>query len=102
MIFQFLFVYFGARLLKDSYEMSGDGPSEELQEVEEEFLKKKAEEREEDDTADELELGKTRKQHKKKNFCFGGDNLKVFTQVSFLNSHFIRCIASKFFVIVDP
>jgi Ca2+/H+ antiporter, TMEM165/GDT1 family len=33
-------VYFGLRLLKDAHEM-GDGPSEELQEVEEELIEKK-------------------------------------------------------------
>lgn len=38
-----LFVYFGLKLLKDSTEMSNDGPSEELQEVEEELVKKKGE-----------------------------------------------------------
>lgn len=32
---QVLFVYFGIKLLRDSAEMSADGPSEELQEVEE-------------------------------------------------------------------
>ena len=36
----FLFVYFGLKLLKDGQEM-GDGPSEELQEVEEELIEKK-------------------------------------------------------------
>jgi putative Ca2+/H+ antiporter (TMEM165/GDT1 family) len=35
-----LFVYFGLKLLKDGQEM-GDGPSEELQEVEEELIEKK-------------------------------------------------------------
>lgn len=35
-----MFVYFGIRLLKDAYE-TGEGPSEELQEVEEELIKKK-------------------------------------------------------------
>ena len=37
---QLLFVYFGLRLLKDAQQM-GDGPSEELQEVEEELIAKK-------------------------------------------------------------
>lgn len=36
-----LFVYFGLKLLKDAYEMEGTGPSEELQEVEEELINKK-------------------------------------------------------------
>jgi len=36
-----LFLYFGCRLLKDAYEMVGEGPSEELQEVEEELINKK-------------------------------------------------------------
>lgn len=36
-----LFVYFGFRLLKDASEMSADGPSEELKEVEEELIDKK-------------------------------------------------------------
>jgi len=35
-----MFVYFGLRLLKDSREL-GEGPSDELQEVEEELIKKK-------------------------------------------------------------
>ena len=36
-----LFVYFGLKLLRDAYEMKGEGPSEELQEVEEELISKK-------------------------------------------------------------
>ena len=36
-----LFVYFGFKLLRDAYEMKGEGPSEELQEVEEELISKK-------------------------------------------------------------
>jgi Ca2+/H+ antiporter, TMEM165/GDT1 family len=36
-----LFIYFGLRLLKDAYDADGSGPSEELQEVEEELIKKK-------------------------------------------------------------
>jgi len=39
-----LFVYFGARLLRDAASMSGDGPSEELVEVEDELMRKKDEE----------------------------------------------------------
>ena len=38
---QVLFLYFGYRLLKDAYDMDGAGPSEELQEVEEELRKSK-------------------------------------------------------------
>lgn len=34
---QLLFIYFGCKLLKDSLEMNGGGPSDELQEVEEEL-----------------------------------------------------------------
>lgn len=37
----FLFVYFGFRLLYDAHGMEGSGPSEELQEVEEELIEKK-------------------------------------------------------------
>eukprot|EP01034_Spumella_vulgaris_P045459 gene45459-56624_t len=44
-----LFVYFGVKLLKDGYEMSGEGPSDELQEVEEELVTKKGDAHEEDD-----------------------------------------------------
>jgi putative Ca2+/H+ antiporter (TMEM165/GDT1 family) len=36
-----LFVYFGVRLLKEASEVQGDGPSEELQEAEEELCAKK-------------------------------------------------------------
>jgi putative Ca2+/H+ antiporter (TMEM165/GDT1 family) len=38
---QVLFLYFGYRLLKDAYDMDGAGPSEELQEVEEELRRSK-------------------------------------------------------------
>lgn len=40
---QILFLYFGYKLLKDAYEMDDSGPSEELQEVEEELRKSKGE-----------------------------------------------------------
>ncbi len=36
-----LFAYFGVKLLNDSREMEGDGPSEELEEVEQELISKK-------------------------------------------------------------
>lgn len=39
--YQILFLYFGYKLLKDAYDMDGVGPSEELQEVEEELRKSK-------------------------------------------------------------
>jgi len=39
-----LFLYFGGKLLKDAADMKGEGPSEELQEVEEELINKKTEE----------------------------------------------------------
>jgi len=38
-----LFVYFGFKLLKEASEMEGDGPSDELQEVEDELIHKKEE-----------------------------------------------------------
>lgn len=53
-----LFVYFGFRLLKDAYDMEGSGPSEELQEVEEELRELKGdgkEENEGDDNAGDIE-----------------------------------------------
>jgi putative Ca2+/H+ antiporter (TMEM165/GDT1 family) len=54
-----LFAYFGLRLLKDAYEMEGGGPSEELQEVEEELINKKegAAAAEADKQQEELENG---------------------------------------------
>lgn len=39
-----LFLYFGYKLLRESTEMEGSGPSDELQEVEEELINKKDEE----------------------------------------------------------
>lgn len=48
----FLFIYFGLKLLNDSKSMSSDGPSEELQEVEEELENKKYDKSQEDDTED--------------------------------------------------
>lgn len=94
-----LFMYFGLKLLKDSTEMSSDGPSEELQEVEEELVKKKGEVENADDEEEliskkpeDLEAasaiaatssssGKGRgSQAKKRGGFFGVDNLQVFTQ----------------------
>lgn len=87
-----LFVYFGLKLLKDSTEMSSDGPSEELQEVEEELVKKKGEVENADDEeeapgkAADLEAAapsaaKGRgSQGKRRGGVFGVDNLQVFTQ----------------------
>eukprot|EP01041_Mallomonas_annulata_P001474 gene1474-2835_t len=68
-----MFVYFGFRLLKDAYEM-GEGPSDELQEVEEELIKKK--EGEESDT--NIEEGETMKDRGDSNK--GNEHFRVFTQ----------------------
>eukprot|EP01036_Dinobryon_divergens_P029727 gene29727-38867_t len=86
-----LFIYFGCKLLKDSLEMNGGGPSDELQEVEEELEKKKVEGGEADDEPEpqgdansaDLEVGrKGSKKPRTKGFCqrFGAENLKIFTQ----------------------
>jgi len=78
-----LFVYFGLRLLKDGYEMSGDGPSEELQEVEEELVTKKADGSEADDPSVDVEAGPgpTAEETKKSLLqSIGEANLKIFTQ----------------------
>lgn len=73
-----LFVYFGCRLLKDAYEM-GDGPSDELQEVEEELInKKEGVAAEEEDTIEDVEDGKPSSSNKKGSLRT--ENLKVFTQ----------------------
>ncbi len=77
---QILFVYFGAKLLKDAYEMEGDGPSEELQEVEEELEKKKGDSNEADDDED-IEK-QTDKKGKSKFSSIGVESLKVLTQVN--------------------
>mmetsp|Transcript_7781 Transcript_7781/g.7967 ORF Transcript_7781/g.7967 Transcript_7781/m.7967 type:complete len:237 (+) Transcript_7781:142-852(+) len=69
-----MFVYFGFRLLKDAYQM-GDGPSDELQEVEEELIKKKEGE-EADVEVEETERGSNRNNIRSRS----GDQLKVFTQ----------------------
>ncbi len=83
-------MYFGIKLLRDSYEMSGDGPSDELQEVEEELEKKKGEGNEADD--DDIEQQQKKKQNETL-FCrMGVESLKIFTQVhSFLN-HFLNMV----------
>lgn len=68
--------------------MSGDGPSEELQEVEEELEKKKGEGNEADD--EDIELQDKKQQKKAPSlFCrMGVESLEVFTQVSFLNEFY--------------
>jgi Ca2+/H+ antiporter, TMEM165/GDT1 family len=52
-----LFMYFGYRLLRDAYEMEGDKPSDELQEVEEELIHKKEGGTTADDIAADVEGG---------------------------------------------
>ena len=59
--------------------MTGEGPSDELQEVEEELVKKKGESNEEDDPVDLEEAIKKNK--KSDSFSLGAENLRVFTQV---------------------
>jgi len=71
-----MFVYFGLRLLKDAHEM-GTGPSDELQEVEEELIKKK--EGEEFDT-DIEGGGDEKKKIAAKEASKINEHLKVFTQ----------------------
>jgi len=77
-----LFAYFGLKLLKDSMEMNGEGPSDELQEVEEELVKKKGESNQEDDAEVDLEapLSKNSASKTARFSMFGVENLKVFTQ----------------------
>jgi Ca2+/H+ antiporter, TMEM165/GDT1 family len=72
--------------------MAGDGPSEELQEVEEELVKKKGESNEADDEdTKDIELQNENGSHKRSNnnrgtnllslsTCLGIEHLKVFTQ----------------------
>jgi len=74
-----LFLYFGCRLLKDAYEMVGEGPSEELQEVEEELINKKDGSATEEDRCDDVEDGEKGKA-KKGSSVLKSDNLKVLTQ----------------------
>jgi Ca2+/H+ antiporter, TMEM165/GDT1 family len=72
---QLLFVYFGLRLLRDAHEM-GDGPSEELQEVEEELIDKKDGRSTEND--DEESASSPRAMSS--SAPLKTDHLKVFTQ----------------------
>ena len=75
-----LFLYFGCRLLKDAHEMVGEGPSEELQEVEEELINKKEGAGIEDDRCDDVEDGDGSKTKKGSSSLIRADNFKVFTQ----------------------
>lgn len=80
-----LFLYFGLRLLKDSWEMSSEGPSEELQEVEEELVSKKteADSASGDDNDEDLESGLASQGKDKLTpwLCkIGSSNFKVFSQ----------------------
>lgn len=84
LMLQLLFAYFGFKLLKDSCQMNGGGPSDELQEVEEELEKKKAEIGEADDEPHDADVEKGKEYSKKKSGgsnSVGGENLRVFTQV---------------------
>lgn len=69
-----LFVYFGFRLLNDAYNMS-DGPSEELQEVEEELINKK-----EENTGQDIEDGGEHSQNATTSLLQNNQQLAVFTQ----------------------
>lgn len=71
-----LFLYFGLKLLKDAYEMD-DGPSDELQEVEEELINKKEGVGAEEDLLQQIEEGDNKS---KKSTLSKAENLKVFTQ----------------------
>jgi len=89
---QILFLYFGYKLLRDAYEMDGVGPSEELQEVEEELRKTKGDGKEQEEDGEEcdganssngegdLEKGNTGVS-KLPDQNLAAENLKVFTQV---------------------
>lgn len=82
-----LFVYFGCRLLKDAYEMGDkEGPSDELQEVEEELISKKeglgAEREQQERDEQDIEEGNS-KNKKNKGFLssiINKESLKIFTQ----------------------
>lgn len=91
---QILFLYFGFRLLKDAYDMDGSGPSDELQEVEEELRKTKgdgkgeeADDRRSSGDHDEEEgkllssSGGGNHHEKVKLAAVAAEKLKVFTQV---------------------
>jgi hypothetical protein len=81
-----LFTYFGGKLLKDAHEMEGDGPSEELQEVEEELEKKKGEGNEADDDDIEDQTKVSSKSKKSSQFSkIGVEAINVFSQVSICN-----------------
>ncbi len=71
-----LFLYFGLRLLKDAYEMD-DGPSDELQEVEEELINKKEGVGAEEDLLQQIEEGDIKN---KNSSVSKTENFKVFTQ----------------------
>jgi len=82
-----LFLYFGFRLLKDAYEMDGEGPSEELQEAEEELGMKKDDDSgtsNDDDRNDDIEFGKDSRSPGRAsaggNAFLAGDSFKVFSQ----------------------
>lgn len=83
--------------MKDAYEMDGSGPSEELQEVEEELRKSKGDGKEQEQDEDgmicDVEKGSSSGQNgnstnnssiSKGFMSCGADNLKVFTQVGFI------------------
>lgn len=61
-------------------EMNSEGPSDELQEVEEELVKKKGESNEADDKEVDLEAPAPPRGAPTKQSLLGVDNLKVFTQ----------------------
>ena len=66
--------------------MSTEGPSDELQEVEEELVNKKSENSQANDDEEQhelqaMELGLKAKDKSNTAFLFAGESLKVFTQV---------------------
>lgn len=101
-ISQVLFLYFGLRLLKDGYEMTGEGPSDELQEVEEELVTKKGDGNEMDDEEVDIEAAGSMKGKKRASGEQSGaasatkgfmqsletETFKVFTQVSLVFARF--------------
>jgi putative Ca2+/H+ antiporter (TMEM165/GDT1 family) len=70
-----LFVYFGLKLLKDAAEMKGEGPNEELQEVEEELINKKQTGNDEENGTDSESNSLTSKV-----FHAQDESLKILTQ----------------------